>query len=376
MRKVLLVTLIMVAALLAVPLSSASTIHATINTKTNEGYINATSNYVLYYTYPSNSSSAAALNGTVVWMNATSYLNSSGREFLGHDMNDYQDQQARPDQSYYGNDQNDANDSGGSTLSGNFTSNATANASMPQLHVVNATLKYQVHAFATSTNLTVYRNLTIELKISNITRKVGNNTTIIDMSWRAFNVQGQLMGQFRGNLDFQLPSVGLSEQSDVRTSLDVNTLGDLGDFGDQGQGNGNLNLGAFFSGGGFGSRIQNYDTIDFNVFSVPLQHWTRVYDNATNSTTFYYNASTSYSLNQSSSMNGQNYTLKLKTDPSAAITTNGDAKATSSNELAVYNAAATSGISTESYALIAVVIVAVVAIGIATVVVRSKSTKK
>jgi hypothetical protein len=384
MRKALIVTLLMVAALLAVPLSSASVIHATINTKTNEGYVNATSNYVLYYTYPSNSSTSTQLNGTVMWMNATSYLNSSGRTLLGGDMGEYEDQQMQSDQSHFGMDANDANDSnvtGNSSTNSttNVSSNNTANVSMPQLHVVNATLKYQLHVFATSTNLTVFRNLTLELKISNITKKVGNNSTIIDMSWRAFGVQGQLMSSFRGKLELVDPSLGLNVQSDVNTNMDVNMLGDIGQFGSfggSGQGNGNFNLGDYFSGDGFGAHVMNYDTINFNVFRVPLQQWVRVYDSSTNSTTFFYNSTSNYSLNSSVTQNGQNYTLKLRTDPSAAITTNGNAKPTSSNELVVSNAAAPSTLTTGMSSIIAVAIVAVIAIGLAAVVMRQRTRKK
>ncbi len=368
MRKALIVTLLIVAVLMAVPLSTASVIHATINTKTNEGYVNATSNYVLYYTYPSNSSTSTQLNGTVMWMNATSYLNSSGRVLLGGDMGEYEDQPMQSDQSHFGMDANDANDS-----------NNTSNVSMPQLHVVNATLKYQLHMFATSTNLTVFRNLTLELKISNITKKAGNNSTIIDMSWRAFGVQGQLMSSFSGKLELVDPSLGLNVQSDVNTNMDVNMLGDVGQFGNFGgnsQGNDNFNLGDYFSGDGFGAHVMNYDTINFNVFSVPLQQWVRVYDSSTNSTTFYYNSTSNYSLNSSVSQNGQDYTLKLRTDPSAAITTNGNAKPTSSNELVVSNAAAPSSLTAGTSSIIAVAIVAVIAIGLAAVVMRQKTRKK
>lgn len=382
MRSALVVTLVIVAALLAVPLSSATVIHATINTKTNEGYVNATSNYVLYYTYPSNSSTAQSLNGTVIWMNATSYLNSSGRQFLNQNMNEYQDQAQNQDQNHYGNDARDANDSTNSTGTGssgnNSTTNSTTNTTnvtMPAIHVVNATLKYQLHAFANETNLTIFRNLTITLKISNITKKVGNNTTVIDMSWRAFRVQGELMGEFRGKMDLLNPHLGLNVQSDVNTNMDVNTLGNIGNFGEDGQGS-VFQLGAFFSNDGFGNHVMNYQTIDFQVFSVPLQQWTRVYDSSTNSTTFFFNSSSNYSLDESVSHNGAGYTLKLMTDPSAAITTNGLATPTSSNELAVSNAAAPgSGLST-STALVVIGIVALVAIGLSAVLMHQKVRKK
>ena len=376
MRKSLILTMVVVFALMAVPLSSATVIHATINTKTNEGFVNATSNYVLYYTYPSNSSTAQSLNGTVIWMNATSYLNSSGKQFLEQNMNDYQGQ--NQDRNHNGNDPNEANDSNDSnrntTADSNSTINATNNATLPTIHVVNATLNYQLHAFANLTNLTIFRNLTISLKISNITKKVGNNTTVIDVSWRAFRVQGQLMGDFRGFMNLQVPHDGLKVQSSVNTNMDVNMLGDMGDFGDDGDG-GMFQLGSFFMSSGFGSHVMNFGTINFHVFSVPLQQWARVYNPSTNSTSFFYNATSNYSLNESVSVNGSSYSLKLMTDPSAAITTNGKAIPTSSNELVVSTASAPATSLSSTSTLVVVGIVAIVAIGLSVLLMRRKVKK-
>ncbi|MCL4333638.1 MAG: hypothetical protein M1290_03330 [Candidatus Thermoplasmatota archaeon] len=382
MRKALILTIVVVAALMLVPLSSASVINATINTKTNVGYVNATSNYVLYYTYPSNSSTSSALNGTVIWMNATSYLNSSGIQALDQNINgdgnqnDNHHHDQMPDQ----NDSNDTNGSSNSTgstdISNNSTSNSTGNMTMPSVHVVNATLKYQLHVFASSTNLTIFRNLTLNLRISNITKKVGNNTTVIDMSWRAFRVQGELMGQFRGELEMMIPQINLSLRESVNSNMDVNLLGDIGDFGEGGNGYSYFHLGGLLSNDGFNTRVMNYPTIDFNVFSVPLQQWTRVFHGSSNSTTFYYNASSNYSLNSTVSYNGSNYTLKLRTDPSAAITTNGNAVATNSNELSVTNAPPQSTLFSQSYALLITGIVVIVALALSAVFLRKKSIKK
>jgi hypothetical protein len=382
MRSAIILTLVLVAVLLAVPLTSATVIHATINTKTNEGYVNATSNYVLYYTYPNNSSTSNQLNGTVVWLNATSYLNSSGKQMLGEDMNNHQGYQNQSESIVAMSDEtNSTNSTDGSNSTSDNSTNTTFNSTtnttnLPAVHVVNATLRYQLHAFANATNLTVYRNLTITLKVSNITKKVGNNTTIIDMSWRAFGVQGQLMSSFKGKLMYQDPAMGQSIQTDVNTNMDVNQLGDSGSFGEDNQGMGFFQLGSLFQGDGFGTNVMNYQTINFGVFSVPLEKWTRVYDSSTNSTTFFYNISSSYSLNSTMNMNGANYTIKLKTDPSAAITTNGNAIPTSANVLSVSNAAASPTLISGNNVLIVVGIVAVVAIGIAAVLMRQSARKK
>ncbi len=373
MRRIALIaTLLVVAGLVVVPLSSATTIHATINTKTNEGFVNATSNYALYYTYPNNSSDARQLNGTVIWMNVTSYLNSSGRQLLEGDMNENQNQGQgdSQDNSPHFDGVSDQNDSSNSTNT--TTISNVSNTSSPTVHVVNATLKYQMHAFANDTNLTIYRNLTIDLKISNITKKVGNNSTIIDMSWRAFRVQGELMGHFNGKLELKNPYSQINDSFSVNSNMDVNLLGDMGDFGEDGNG---FSLGRIFEGGIFNAHVMNYQTIDFHVFSVPLSQWTRVYDSATNTTTLYYNASSNYSLDESISLNGSNYTLKLLTDPSASITTTGKAIPTSSNELIVLNAGAPSSFLPTSTLLIVIAVIALVGIGTAVILMRRRAGK-
>ena len=381
MRRVLIAALVVIAVLMAVPLSSATTIHATINTKTNEGYVNATSNYVMYYTYPNNSSASQQLNGTVIWLNATSYLNSSGMQSLGEDINN--NAQGSNHDNHPAMDSSELNDSSNSTdnsnsTTTNVTSNSTANSTiLPLVHVVNATLNYQLHVFANSTNLTVFRNLTINLKISNITKKVGNNSTIIDMSWRAFGVQGVLSSDFRGNLRIHDPflKMTVTEQEDSM-NMDVNQLGDFGSFGEGDHSNSYLQLGPVFQDGGFGPNVIGFNTINFHVFSVPLNQWVRVYDSSTNSTTFFYNATSNYTLNASMSYNGSNYTIKLKTDPSAAITTNGNAKPNSANELVVSSAAAPTSTGPSSIDVVVLGIVILVAVGATAVMVRSRTTKK
>ncbi|MCL4411872.1 MAG: hypothetical protein M1526_00750 [Candidatus Thermoplasmatota archaeon] len=384
MRKVLIAALVVIAILMAVPLSSATTIHATINTKTNEGYVNATSNYVMYYTYPNNSSASQQLNGVVIWLNATSYLNSSGMQSLGEDINN--NAQESNHDNHPAMDPNEVNDSSNSTDNTNSTTNSTTNGTsnsttnttiLPLVHVVNATLNYQLHVFANSTNLTVFRNLTINLKISNITKKVGNNSTIIDMSWRAFGVQGVLSSDFRGNLRVHYPSHNMTmTQTEVNMNMDVNQLGDFGSFGEGDHSNNYLQFGSVFQDGGFGSNVIGFNTINFHVFSVPLNQWARVYDSSTNSTTFFYNATSNYTLNASMSYNGSNYTIKLKTDPSATITTNGNAKPSSANELVVSSAAAPTSAGLNSIDVVVVGIVILVAVGATALMVRNRTTKK
>lgn len=369
MRSALILTMLIVASLLAVPLSSATVISASINTSTNVGTVNATSNFVLYYTYPSGSPTSQNLSGTVVWLNATSYLNSSGRQSLENDMNGQ-----HPNQGQNGDVPNYA------PVNSAFDPADSNNTTQPAstVHVVNATLHYQIHAFANDSNLTLYRNLTLDLKVTNITRTTSNNTTIIDMSWRAFGVQGALMGHFKGAIALTAPNLGLSLKSNVNTNLDVNTLGalNIGGFGREDNQGGNFLMSTLFGGDGFGNHVMNYDTVNFKVFSVPLNKWARVYNNVTNSTSFYYNTTTNYALNATVDRNGSVYGIELKADPHAHLTIAGDATPTSANELTVIGTRSTVGTGSASLDILIVsAVIAAIVIGVAAVLIRQRMKK-
>jgi|GEM_PF-1049807 len=367
MKALALVTLALVVGLFAVPLSSATVMHATIDTQTNVATINASSNYALFLTYPSNSSMSQELNGTVEWYNSTSYLNSSGMMQLGSDMNE---------RGFAG--QNISGDSRANNSRNNIHANSTNDTNStqegPQVHVVNATLNYQVHIFANETNLTVYRNLTMALRITNITEKVGNNSTIVDMSWRAFGVQGKLMSDFHGMFKLSNPNKRISIESQLNTNMDVNQLGDMG-IGDQFTGGFNFELGDLFENGGFGNHLQTFSTINFHVFSVPLNNWTRVYNSGTNTTTLYYNTTASYLLNESQNINGNIYSLRVKADPSASLTTYGYAVPTSSNALTVYATSPQIGSSSIDLIIVAAVVVVAIVSLAAALIIRKKSRK-
>lgn len=365
MRIAAVLTLAVVLGLLTVPLSSATVMHATINTTTSIGTIDATSNYVLFFTYPTNSSVSNELNGTVVWYNATSYVNSSVRQQLENDMNGRSEL----------NDgaQGSSNDSNVSTNDNTtVTSNSIQNQS--QVHVVNATIQYQMHSFANQTNLSVYRNLTLHMTITNITKSEGNNTTVVDMSWRAFGVQGKLESNFHGMLELSNPNLGISVSTAVNSNMDVNELGDLG-IGDSVGRGGDFYLGALFENGGFGGHLGAYNTINFHVFARPLSQWVRVYNSATNSTTFYYNTTSSFALNSTVNINGSVYSVKMKVDPSGALTTNGYAKPTSANTLAIFAAPAAMSATTISLIVVGIVVVVIV-IALAIVAVRRRNLGK
>ncbi len=320
MKSLTVLALAAIIAMMALPLSSATTMHATIDSQTNVANVNTTSNYVLYYTYPAGSNASKQLNGTVMWLNATSYVNGTTRQELQQDMNQVK--------------------IAGNTSSGTINASTNSTSNQTIIHVVNATISYHVHAFANQTNLTVYRNMTLHLTITNVTKKTGSNTTVIDMSWRAFGVQGKLESTFHGNLAVRVPFLNVTVNADITSKMDVNELGDLS-LGDGNSGAGGINLGLFFDQSGFNSNVATYSTVNFHVFGVPLTSWVRVYDSNSNTTTFYYNTTTNYTVNSTINDNGSIYTLKLRIDPSAAVTTTGDAEATSSNLLAIVSGSGT-----------------------------------
>ena len=350
MKSVLLLTLLVVFSLLAVPLTSATTMNTTINTQTNVATVNTTSNYVLYFTYPTNSSASRELNGSVMWLNATSYVNGTTRQELQQDMY-----------------RAEVNASASSAGSANLSSTAGSNQTV--MHVVNATITYHVHAFANQTNLTVYRNMTLHMTVTNVTKNTGSNSTVIDMSWRAFGIQGKLESTFHGLLAVEVPALNMTVNAAITTTIDVNELGDMSLGFDNGN-SGTLDLSGFFQSDGFNGDLATYSTVNFHVFSEPLSGWVKVYDSSTNSTTFYYNKTTTYAVNSTINENGSIYTLKLRIDPHGTLTTNGYAEVTSANDLMVVSGPQ-SGLPVVAIAGVAAIVV-VVLIGAGAYVIKKK----
>ncbi|MEM0138123.1 MAG: hypothetical protein QW100_00135 [Thermoplasmatales archaeon] len=309
---VYMIAAIAVAAVL-IPTASASVIHATVNENKNMATINASSNYKLFYTYPNDSEQSQLLAGTGIWFNGTAFINSSG-------MLDLQKYVRNGNGDYTGKlNGNESNGSGSDERPG-ANSTIANNTSQPQLHVVNASIIYQLHIRGTNTNLTVYRNLTLNIVITNVTKHVGNRT-VIDMSWRAFEVQGEFMTSLHGILNFD------SQKKMLDYNTDINELGNLAMEDDSHLFSLNQVLGNSFD--------LNRNTINFNVFSVPLTQWVSHYNANTNTTFFYYNMSNELLYNSTENLNGMNYTLKVIQDPSATLAILGNVKPISANELTV-----------------------------------------
>jgi len=177
----------------AIPLSHASTLNATINPKTNMANVTATSNFVAVLTFPS-TSFLSNLNGTVITLNGSAVISSTYLSSLSQDVE-------------RGDDSN------------NSSSNNTTG---PQLHVVNATLYLYYKFIATNTSITVFRNLTLNMTITNILRNISGHE-VISMNWRAFKVQGKLMANINAFMHLKTRNQNFSMK--VSESFDVNELG-------------------------------------------------------------------------------------------------------------------------------------------------------
>ncbi|MEM3363163.1 MAG: hypothetical protein QXR21_02550 [Thermoplasmatales archaeon] len=330
-----IIAAIAIAAVL-IPTASATVIHATVNENKNVATINASSNYELFYTYPNDSEQSKLLAGTTIWFNGTAFINSSGildlQRFVRNGSGDYMGRLHGNESNWTGSDERPG-----------ANSTIVNNTSEPQLHVINASIFYQLHVRGTNTNLTVYRNLTLNIVITNITKHVGNRT-VIDMSWRAFEVQGEFMASLHGILNFD------SQKKMLDYNTDINELGDLRMGDDSHLFSLNQVLGNSF--------YLNRNTINFNVFSVPLTQWVSHYNAATNTTFFYYNVSNSLFYNSTENINGMNYTLKIIQDPSATLSVMGKVKPISANELAVVPTSSVSPI----YEYIAAVVLTILVI--------------
>ncbi len=309
MRSLTIMVGILVLAMAMVPLASGAQINATINTHTNVADVNATSNYVMVLNYPNGSMLSQALSGKNFYFNGSSTITSSSIGIL---------------------DQSIENESNNSTSG--FTP-----------HVVNATILYSYKAVANNTTMKVYRNLTLEMSITNILKEV-NGHYIIDMSWRAFRVQGELMSTINGR------------------EIDVNDMGDQMFMGDG------------FGGHNWGipSGVKDMHSLDFQVFNVPLSQWNREYNSSTNTTIFSYNYGRDIWYNSSWNFTNQmfgtlenssgNYSISIHYDPSSTIAVTGYAKVNSANTLVVESSSTSSFLGLNSESIIAGVLITIIII--------------
>jgi len=325
----------------AIPFSHASTLNATINPKTNVANVTATSNFVAVLTFPS-TSLLSSLNGTELTINGSAVISSTYLSYLSQDVE-------------RGDDGNNSN---------------STNSSVPQLHVVNATLYFYYKFIATNTSFTVYRNLTLNMTITNILQNV-NGHQVISMNWRAFKVQGELMANLNAFLHLKIRNENLS--TNVTESLDINELGDQFDFGDKFILGDNGMISGDMMENIFG-HFKHIDTIDFHEFNVPLSQWNRVYNPTLNETIYTYTINRNIWVNETfNSTELGNFTLSYHYDPSSSIAVMGNAVVGPNNTLEIVSSSSTSSMT--NYVIVGIAAIVVLA-GIVGAVLFAKRRKK
>ncbi|MFP3300365.1 MAG: hypothetical protein RXN92_04740 [Thermoplasmatales archaeon] len=320
----------------AIPLSHASTLNATINPKTNMANVTATSNFVAVLTFPS-TSFLSNLNGTVITLNGSAVISSTYLSSLSQDVE-------------RGDDSN------------NSSSNNTTG---PQLHVVNATLYLYYKFIATNTSITVFRNLTLNMTITNILRNISGHE-VISMNWRAFKVEGKLMANINAFMHLKTRNQNFSMK--VSESFDVNELGDQLGIGENDLMSGDLMEHIF-------SNFSHKDTIDFTEFKVPLSQWNRVYNPTLNETiyTLTINKNVWANVTISSGELG-NLNLSYHYDPSSSIAVMGNAVVGPNNTLEIVSSTSSANVAT-TYSIAGIAVIVVV-VGIAAAVFYAKRRKK
>ncbi|MGC8585001.1 MAG: hypothetical protein ACP5L4_02615 [Thermoplasmata archaeon] len=196
----------------------------------------------------------------------------------------------------------------------------------------NMTVRFTLNEFANSTLLTIYKNTTIDLWLTGIFNKT-NNGTKADFSWRSFNINGHFYVK-DDDQEYDL--------NDMLSDMNNNILSLMMKF----------------------IHKTEVDTINFSALSRPLSQWNKIYNPSTNTTTFYYNASTNLLLNFTSN----DYSLRVIYDPSSTIVTQGYAVATN-NSLIIYPNPQNSYMD---YILIGISVLAVVGIFSALIMKRKK----
>ena len=248
------------------PAAYASTLNISLNPSTNTATINAASTTDLILTYPANSTLSHQLNGT--------------------------------DTSF--------------TLSGTFHSDSTGVDALqsslshadPHIRVVNATYTYTLTAKGNTTTFVLDKQVNISAVVTGMFNVV-NGTVHANMGWKAFALKGTLLLNLDSRtVDINEVGSAFSMQLSDRPYV-LNSL--LGMFGDGG--------------------LWHQSTIDFSALNSPLSSWTRNYDSSTNTTTYSKNISGSSTLNASYTINGQTYTLSIKSDPSSQVSIAGYATA-------------------------------------------------
>ena len=257
-----------------VPAASASTLTVDLNPATGVAAMQSTSVTNIVLTYPANSSLSDYLSGL-------SYNASSSGTFP-------------------------AGSQGVSAFEGHFRDDDGSSVSISNL---NVSASYVANANATT--LVIMKQTVISATVSGVFSVV-NGTVTANLGWRSFHIDGALDLTLQGHV------------------FDINLLGSSVTWAMGGR-----SLGIAVVTGMFGGEsLWSTPTLNFSSLDTPLANWTKNYDSLTNTTTFSKTISGQSSLSTTYTSDGQTYSLRATSDPSAVISTQGYADA-SSNSLSI-----------------------------------------
>jgi len=263
-----------IALLSFLPAAYASTLTVQLNPSTKAAVMTSTSVTNIVFTYPAKSSISSYLNGYADNTSASGSFpgGSQGVTSFEHQFHD----------------------DGGS-----------------QVSVTNMTVSTNYSAKANSTTLMISKHTTISATVSGVFNIVNGSVTA-NLGWRAFRIIGALNLPLEGRVyDVNLVGSSVSLAMGDRYSESSSVLSLFGS-----------------------ASLWNAPTLNFSSLNSPLSSWTKNYDSVSNTTTFSKTISGSSSLSVSETFNGQTYSLKATSDPSAVIKTTGYADA-SANDLTI-----------------------------------------
>ncbi|MGC8497038.1 MAG: hypothetical protein ACP5NL_03450 [Thermoplasmata archaeon] len=277
-KTISLIVMALVITSISVPLVSASSLTVHVYPAKNQAEINAVSNTKIVFTYPNQSAISDVLNGT--------NYSYSMEVNITH------------------------GDSSIAFFEGFLRSHYT------NISVENMSVTMNVRAVANNTTLVITKNMNINIWISGIFNKTKNGTTIANMSWRDFAVNGKFDVNYNGK------------------TWDINEAGGMMN---NVMGNGWNIFYLMFENNHFLAR----STINYSALKAPLTDWNRNYDASNNSTSFTYVYNKIISFNSSADINGAKYTLNMSYDPSATIVVPGYATASGDSLIITPTASAT-----------------------------------
>ena len=246
--------------LFSFPIVSASTVNIALNPATGVAKVTGMSTTTIVFTYPANSTISRFLNGSNYSAQASG--NVAGGQGPAMDFQD---------------------------ALRNYTSEVT---------VQNLSASLSTTSKANATAMVITRETNITGYVSGVFN-VTNGTVTANLGWKAFVIRGPFVMPLDGH------------------DYDLNTLGSAAMMPMRG-------IASSFLSGSFGDQnIWSRSTIDFSSLNTPLNNWTRVYNSATNTTTFTKTINTLANYSSSVSFNGESYSLSMTYDPSSTISVSG-----------------------------------------------------